>query len=71
MSRTTQAQPSAAPGLMTVEQVADYLGLSTSYIRKAVHARTIPSLKIGSAVRFRRSDIDAWVDGFAVAVGAR
>lgn len=48
--------------LLTTKQLADYLGLSESFVRKSVHARAIPFVKVGAAVRFRRSDVDAWLN---------
>lgn len=48
--------------LMTVEEVADYIKFEPSTIRQWVKARSIPHLKVGRSTRFRRQDIDAWVD---------
>lgn len=53
--------------LLTTEQLAEYLGLSESFVRKSVHARRIPFVKVGAAVRFRRGEIDAWLNDNATA----
>jgi excisionase family DNA binding protein len=47
--------------LMTVEEVADYLKVKRSSIYDKVHSRTIPFLKNGSSLRFRRKHIDLWL----------
>jgi excisionase family DNA binding protein len=55
------------PPLMTYQQAADYLGLSLSYI-KTMRRRTdagydgIPFVRIGTNVRFKKADLDAWVE---------
>lgn len=48
-------------GLFDCDQVAEYLNLSTSYVRKAVAAKTIPYVQIGTRTLFRKSDIDKWI----------
>ena len=48
-------------GLLNAEQVAQYLNVSQSYIRKAVARNTIPFVRIGTRTLFRRSDLDTWV----------
>ncbi|GHU85513.1 hypothetical protein FACS189473_4580 [Spirochaetia bacterium] len=47
---------------MTVEEVAAYLKLAAQTIRKYVLQKAIPYRKINSAVRFRLSEIEKWVD---------
>ena len=44
------------------EEAASFLGMSEAWIRKAVHLRTLPFIKIGRAVRFKRSDLEAFLD---------
>ncbi|MBD3328466.1 helix-turn-helix domain-containing protein [Candidatus Peregrinibacteria bacterium] len=45
---------------MTVEEAADFLKLSTSYLRKLISARIIPFLKFGRRVVFNRFDLLEW-----------
>jgi excisionase family DNA binding protein len=47
---------------MTVAEAAAYLGVSEKSIRKRVGGRTIPYTKVGALLRFRRADLDAWLD---------
>lgn len=49
-------------GLMTVPEVADYLGYTEGTIYQKVSRGEIPFVKLGRSVRFRRSEIDEWVD---------
>jgi len=46
---------------MTVKQVAEYLQLSTMMVYKLAQKGEIPAAKIGSAWRFDRDEIDAWL----------
>jgi len=51
-----------ADGLMTVPEVAKYLGYTEGTIYQKVSKGEIPHLKLGRSVRFRRSEIDEWVE---------
>lgn len=47
---------------LTVEELASYLGVKTSYIYKMTHNREIPYYKPGGKmVYFNREEIDEWV----------
>lgn len=48
--------------LLTVRQVAKYLGLSESWVRNMVDANKIPHARLGRSIRFRQEDIDNWID---------
>jgi excisionase family DNA binding protein len=50
--------------LWTVADVADYLGVTARTVRNWQQCNRLPYLKIGGTVRFRHSDVIAWVDGF-------
>ncbi len=47
--------------LMTVEELADYLKAKKSTIYDKVHSKSIPFLKNGNSLRFRRKHIDMWL----------
>jgi excisionase family DNA binding protein len=48
---------------MTVDEVAQYLGFEKQTIYNKIHNKEIPFHKIGlKAVRFKRAEIDAWVE---------
>lgn len=47
---------------LTVEELASYLGVKTSYIYKMTHNREIPFYKPGGKmIYFNREEIDEWV----------
>lgn len=49
--------------LLTTEQAAQMLGTSVSFLAKSrLNARPgIPYVKVGAAVRYRRSDLEAFI----------
>ncbi len=47
--------------LMNTSQMAGWLNMSKSTIRKWVHYGFIPHIKLGRAVRFSRKDIEVWL----------
>ena len=48
--------------LMTVGEVANYLKVKTSWVYEKIHTREVPFKKIGKFPRFRKRDIDIWLD---------
>jgi len=46
---------------LTLEQIAEYLQMSTSSIYKMAQAGKIPAYKVGRQWRFRKKEIDRWV----------
>lgn len=48
--------------LWDVPDVAQYLKVSESTIRAYILKRAIPFIRLGSLIRFRRAEIDAWID---------
>jgi excisionase family DNA binding protein len=49
--------------LLTVTEAADYLRVSKSAIYSWVEKGRLPCLRAGSGLRFRLSDLDAWLEG--------
>ncbi|MCF7872617.1 MAG: helix-turn-helix domain-containing protein [Candidatus Omnitrophica bacterium] len=49
------------PRLMTVEELADYLGLQKQTIYNWLHQKKISGIKIGKVWRFDRTYIDKWL----------
>jgi excisionase family DNA binding protein len=47
--------------LMTAREVASYLRCSVSTVRRMVLRGRVPHYRLGRLVRFRRSEIDAWL----------
>lgn len=48
--------------LLSVKGLAGYLQMSEKWVYERVQYNEIPYTKIGSRVRFKKSDIDAWLD---------
>jgi excisionase family DNA binding protein len=48
--------------LLNAKQVARYLRLKESTVKKWAEEGKIPTIKIGRAWRVRRSDLDAWIE---------
>jgi excisionase family DNA binding protein len=47
--------------LLDTKQVADWLKMTESTIRKWTHYGFIPHIKLGRSVRFREEDIEKWL----------
>jgi len=47
---------------LTLEQIAQYLQISTSSIYKMAQAGKIPAYKVGRQWRFKKDGIDRWVE---------
>ncbi|MGR3309760.1 MAG: helix-turn-helix domain-containing protein [Candidatus Brocadiales bacterium] len=48
-------------GLFTVETLAQYLCVKKQWVYEKVHLKEIPYFKIGKFPRFRKVDIDSWL----------
>jgi excisionase family DNA binding protein len=48
--------------LMTVDELAEYLGKKPAWIYNNHRALGIPSRKVGGSLRFRLSEVDRWID---------
>jgi len=47
---------------LTLEQIAEYLQMSISSIYKMAQAGKIPAYKVGRQWRFKKEEIDQWVE---------
>ena len=47
--------------LLTLSEVCDLLKVPKSYIYWLTHAKKIPFIKLGGHLRFRESEIEAWL----------
>jgi nitrogen PTS system EIIA component len=52
--------------VLTIEQVAEYLRVSTKTIRRLVQRGELPGFQVGNQWRFRRALIEAWMEGQTV-----
>lgn len=57
----------ASASLLSIEQLADWLGVTDRFIRRLVAERRIPFLKIGKFIRFDPAEIEPWLDSQRVA----
>lgn len=48
--------------LMTVEGIAEYLGMTENAVREKVAAHELPCVRIDGKLRFDRREIDRWID---------
>lgn len=50
--------------LLTRKEAADYLGVQaeTLAVWACTHRYSLPYIKVGRAVRYRKADLDAWLD---------
>lgn len=48
--------------LFDVHGLSKYLSVETSWIYKQVSLKTIPYFKVGKYTRFRKRDIDRWIE---------
>jgi excisionase family DNA binding protein len=58
-STTANSTPAA---LMTLEQLAQYLGVTPRWVYDNHQKLGIPAFQIGRTLRFRPGDVDAWLD---------
>jgi PTS system nitrogen regulatory IIA component len=50
------------PDLLTAKQLAEYLQLSSRSIYRLLERGEVPATKIGGQWRFRKADVDQWID---------
>jgi len=50
------------PSLLTVEELAEYLGLRKQTIYNWLHTKKLKGLKIGKVWRFEKKVIDEWLE---------
>lgn len=48
--------------LLTIKDAAMFLNVKESRIRTEIFRRKIPYVKIGALVRFRRIDLEKWIE---------
>jgi len=57
---TTESTETVGSGIMTAEEVAQYLRFDKATIYKLAQAGEIPAVKVGRTWRFRKKLIDEW-----------
>jgi excisionase family DNA binding protein len=62
-TRARRAVPESDDRMMTVDDLAEYLGLPPATIYKQRSEGTgPPGFRIGKYVRWKRSEVDAWLE---------
>lgn len=56
------ASENNVPDIMTLQEVADYLGLHYLTIYRLIQENKIPAAKIGGSWRFRKDVLDEWIN---------
>ena len=51
------------PELMSIDQLAQRLGITVRHVRRLVADKRIPYLKVGKLVRFDSEEIAQWLNG--------
>lgn len=51
------------PRLLTIDQLAEQLGITTRHVRRLIAERRVPYLKVGKLARFDPAEIAGWLDG--------
>ena len=51
--------------VMTVKEVANYLRVNQRTVYRLAVDRKLPGFKVGATWRFKRADIDRWIDAQA------
>ena len=49
--------------VMTVSEVAQYLRVNPQTVYRKAKAGELPVVRIGRVIRFRKSELDAWLNG--------
>jgi len=55
---------------MANDEAAEYIGCTPGTLRVWVSKRKVPFVKVNRLTRFRRKDLDKWLDKQAVPAGA-
>lgn len=53
---------SQSDSLMTLNEVADYLQVAPRTLYQWAQQGVVPSFKIGNVWRFKREDLEAWIE---------
>jgi excisionase family DNA binding protein len=47
---------------LTIDEVSEYLGIKKSSLYSKVERKEIPHYRLGSLLRFKKCDIDSWME---------
>ena len=49
--------------ILTIKEVGEYLKVTERTLYRLAQEGKIPAFKVGASWRFKRADIDAWIEG--------
>ena len=61
-SRSATVRPVGLRHLVSIEDLAEHLGVSVRHVRRLVSERRIPFHKWGRLLRFDIDEVNAWLD---------
>jgi excisionase family DNA binding protein len=69
----TSPEPASPPAsmrpgddLLTTRELMDYLHISRTKVWEMVNKKGLPAFKLGGDYRYRRAEVDAWLEKFRV-----
>jgi len=57
------AKPPAHEAFLTTEEVLEYLQVNLRTVYRLIENKSIPAVRVGRQWRFKKQDIDAWLEG--------
>jgi len=51
-------------GFLNIKEVSEYLGIKKSSLYSRVEKKEIPHYRVGRLIRFKKSEIDPWMEKF-------
>jgi excisionase family DNA binding protein len=57
------AKPPPHEGFLTTEEVLEYLQVNLRTVYRLIKNNSIPAVRVGRQWRFKKQDIDAWLEG--------
>lgn len=62
MPDTVTTGSATIPQLLSIDQLAERLGITVRHVRRLVAERRVPYYKVGKLVRFDPADITVWLE---------
>ena len=63
-----RSEPTIADPWVSVDAIADHLGIKRETIYKLIGRRKLPARKVGRQWRLRQGEVDAWVSSGKAAI---
>jgi excisionase family DNA binding protein len=57
-----EPKPNKIPELMSIDQLAQRLGITVRHVRRLVAEKRVPYYKVGRLVRFDPAEITQWLE---------